>query len=91
MDLRNILDAIIEVGKEDQSKREIYRLEKQNNSLKNECGSCKHWMTKACEREKHHKVSCGENVCNNFSIDSFSLGLISKNNTKIQDLKDQLK
>lgn len=91
MDLRNILDAIIEVGKEDQAKREITRLEKQNNDLQNECGSCKYWMTKSCEREKDHKVSCAERICKKFSMDSFSFGLLFKNNSKIQDLKINFK
>lgn len=90
MDLRDIFNAIDSAESKHQIEGKIRNLENSNYDLQNKCGSCEHWMKSTCGREKHHKVSCGENICNNFSIDSFYLGMISKNKAELQELNNQL-
>lgn len=90
MNVGDIFDAVIEAGNIRHKKWEISQLEVQNQDLKAKCGSCKLWMTQQCPSESHFKVSCGNRVCDKFDINKWTVDLISKNELKIAELKQEL-
>lgn len=52
--------------------------------LKNTCGSCDLWMTQQCNREKKHKVSCGEKICEQFKIKDWVVKHIDQNEKELE-------
>lgn len=69
-----------------QKKYAIIEINEEIFNSKNSCGSCKLWMTQQCEREKHHKVSCGENKCDQFEIKDSSVDFINKKEKELKEL-----
>jgi len=85
--ITDIFDALNRASDANHRYWEIKRLERQNHEIKTTCGSCKKWMhSNECEREKHHKVSCDEFICNEFKMKKSSADLISKNEENIKEL-----
>lgn len=53
---------------------------------KNTCGSCELWMTQQCNREKKHKVSCGEKICEQFEIKDWVVKHIEKKEKELENI-----
>ena len=71
---------------ENQKKHAIIEIKEEISNSKSECGSCKLWMTQQCNREKHHKVSCGEKKCEQFNIKTWSSEFIAKKEKELEEL-----
>jgi len=87
-DLDNIWDAFSKMSDSLHNAAEFNTISQEVSRIENSCGSCNKWMTKQCEREKHHKVSCGEIKCNDFDISSLTQLTLNKKYERINSLKE---
>lgn len=63
-------------------------------NMQNECGSCRHWMTRACPREKHNNQT-GRSVgpssramkCAEFSMNASDAAQLAKAQAKLEALQ----
>lgn len=71
---------------ENQKIHAIIEIEDEISNSKNTCGSCNLWMTQQCDREKNHKVNCGEQKCSQFIIKHWSVEFIAKKEKELEEL-----
>jgi len=86
MNANLIFDAFISASDSFHKQQEIKDLKKQNSNLKSQCGSCSLWMTKQCKREAQKMVTCNDMICSDFSINKWTVDLITNNELTINTL-----
>lgn len=87
MSLAFLFDAI---EKADENNNKYFRERELKNDisrLKSECGSCTKWMhSSVCNRERTRMVTCGDRICSDFEMDSYTQKLIAAKEQELSDL-----
>lgn len=98
MDISGIFDWAEALGKSVRLSNEISALREKIRIERDCCGSCIHWMTRACPREKHDNMtgrSRGPSMvslkCGSFFMKPISATLIVELEKEIEEIKEQMK